>query len=106
MIGRNIFCPLLSLQRRVDNREALFVFFEGDMGDAEHFARLVIRHFHRARRRRSSRRRLREGSRTRGAERDVALELLVHGLERDVGEKNDDSSCLSLKRPMTLHKEC
>ena len=68
----------LALQRRVDDCETLLVLLEGDVGDAEHFAQLIIRHFHRARRRGSAGRRLREGGRTRGVERDIAFHLLHH----------------------------
>jgi len=39
----------LALQRRVDDREALFVLLEGDVGDAKHFAQLIVWHLHRAR---------------------------------------------------------
>lgn len=39
----------LALQRRIDDRKALLVLFEGDVSDAEHFAQLVVRHFHWAR---------------------------------------------------------
>jgi hypothetical protein len=39
----------LVLQWRIDDREALLVLLEGDVGDAEHFAQLIVRHFHWAR---------------------------------------------------------
>jgi hypothetical protein len=39
----------LALQWRIDDRKALLVLLEGDVGDAERFAQLVIRHFHWAR---------------------------------------------------------
>jgi hypothetical protein len=35
------------LQWRIDDRKALLVLLEGDVGDAERFAHLVVRHFHR-----------------------------------------------------------
>jgi hypothetical protein len=35
----------LALRRRFDDREALLVLFEGNVGDVEHFAPLVVRHF-------------------------------------------------------------
>src|SRR5262249_29454231 len=82
IIGRNIFFSLvffslfLALQRRIDDRETLLVLLEGDIGNAEHFAQLIVRHFHRARRGGGARRRLRESGRTRGVERDVAFHLL------------------------------
>jgi hypothetical protein len=37
----------LSLAWRIDDRKALIVLLEGDVGGAERFAHLVIRHFHR-----------------------------------------------------------
>jgi hypothetical protein len=39
----------LALQWRIDDRKALLVLLEGDVGDAERFAQLVVRHFHWAR---------------------------------------------------------
>src|SRR5215469_3505583 len=84
IIGRNIFFSLvffslfLALQRRIDDRETLLVLLEGDVGDAEHFAQLIVRHFHRARRGGGARRRLRESGRTRSMECDVAFHLLHH----------------------------
>jgi hypothetical protein len=41
--------PSLALQWRIDDRKALLVLLEGDVGDAERLAQLVVRHFHRAR---------------------------------------------------------
>ena len=38
----------LALQWRIDDREALLVLLEVDVGDAEHFAQLIVRHLHRA----------------------------------------------------------
>jgi hypothetical protein len=46
--GRKIMFSL-ALQRRVDDREALVVLLEGDVGDAEHFAQLIVWYLHRAR---------------------------------------------------------
>jgi hypothetical protein len=39
----------LALQWRIDDRKALLVLLEGDVGDAKRFAQLVVRHFHWAR---------------------------------------------------------
>jgi hypothetical protein len=39
----------LALQWRIDDRKALLVLLEGDVGNAERFAQLVVRHFHWAR---------------------------------------------------------
>src|ERR1700733_6584786 len=70
--------PSLRLERRVDDGETLLVLLEGDIGDAEHGAQLIVRDFHRPRRGRGARRRLRERGRARGVERDVAFHLLHH----------------------------
>src|SRR5450631_3298259 len=68
----------LTLQRRVDDGEALLAGLEVDAGDPEHAAKLVVGDLHRPGRGRRTRRRLRERSRARGVEGDVALDLLHH----------------------------
>src|SRR5581483_4564612 len=72
----HIFVFVRSAQGFVDDRKPLLAALEGDVAGAKHGAQLVVSDFHRARRGRGARRRLREGSRARGVERHVALDLL------------------------------
>src|SRR5215469_16865135 len=75
LVGGSEQCTL-ALQRRVDDGETLLVLLEGDIGDAEHFTQLIVRHLHRTRRGRAAGRRLWERRRTRRMERYIAFDLL------------------------------
>src|SRR3954451_15295075 len=65
-----------ALQPLIDDREALFALLEGDARHAEQAAQLLVRDFHRARRRSAAGRRLRESGGARSVEADVAFDLL------------------------------
>src|SRR5258708_17421527 len=76
LIVRMIEIPASPLQRLVDDGKPLLSTLEGDVGDAENRAQLVVGDFQRSRRGRRTRRWLREGCRPCGVEGDVAFDLL------------------------------
>src|SRR5208282_5757981 len=78
-IALRIIFLLLTLQRRVDDREPLLVLLERDGGDAKHGAQPVGGDLlHRSRGGSATRRRLRKRGGAGGVERDVAFDLLHH----------------------------
>src|SRR5215831_3283621 len=76
LIVRMTETPTSPLQRLVDDGKPLLSAFEGDVGDAENRAQLVVGDFHRTRRGSRARRGLREGGRHGGVEGGVAFDLL------------------------------
>ena len=66
-----------ALQWLIDDRKPLLAAPEGDVGDAEKRAQLIVRDFQWAGRRRRARRRLREGSRHGRVKGDVTLDLCM-----------------------------
>src|SRR6266446_6382268 len=76
LIVRMIEIPASPLQRLVDDGKPLLSTLEGDVGDAENRAQLVVGDFQRSRRGRRTRRWLREGGRHGCVKGDVALDLL------------------------------
>src|ERR1700756_1909158 len=76
LIVRMIEIPASPLQRLVDDGKPLLSALEGDVGDAENRAQLVVGDFHRPGRGRRARRWLREGGRPGGVECDVAFDFL------------------------------
>src|SRR5262249_13746842 len=68
--------PASAVERLMDARKPLLAAPEGDVGDAEKRAQLVVGDFHRSRRRCRARRWLRESGRHGGVKGDVALDLL------------------------------
>src|SRR3954471_8490207 len=77
-----------ALQRRVDDGQALFAGLEVDAGNAEQAAKLVVGDLHRSGGGRGARRRLREGGRARGVERDIAFHLLHHLMDVTVQHRH------------------
>src|SRR5262245_60039388 len=92
------------LDRRVDDGETLLVLLEGHAGDAEHAAQFVVRDCHRARRRRRAWRVLREGSRARGMEGDVALDLLHDLVDMAVKYRHRAETLEVAKRPRAVFR--
>src|SRR5262245_29723717 len=95
LIVRMTETPTSPLQRLVDDGKPLLSAFEGDVGDAENRAQLVVCNFHRTRRGSRARRGLREGSRHRGVEGDVAFDLL-HDLVDVTVEHRDRAEALEV----------
>src|SRR5260370_33576411 len=76
LIVRMTETPTSPLQRLVDDGKPLLSALEGDVGDAENRAQLVVGDFQRSRRGRRARRWLREGGRHGGGKGAGALRLL------------------------------
>src|SRR6266478_6854015 len=95
LIVRMIEIPASPLQRLVDDGKPLLSTLEGDVGDAENRAQLVVGDFQRSRRGRRTRRWLREGGRPGGVECDVALDLL-HDLVDVTVEHRDRAEALEV----------
>src|SRR3984893_14157094 len=76
LMVRIIEIPASPLQRLVDDGKPLLSTLEGDVGDAENRAQLVVGDFQRSRRGCRARRWLRKGGRPGGVECDVAFDLL------------------------------
>src|ERR1700730_899753 len=95
LIVRMTETPTSPLQRLVDDGKPLLSALEGDVGDAEHRAQLVVGDFQRSRRGRRTRRWLREGGRPGGVEGDVAFDFL-HDLVNVAVEHRDRAEALEI----------
>src|SRR5260370_8000018 len=95
LIVRMTETPTSPLQGLVDDGKPLLSALEGDVGDAENRAQLVVGDFHRSRRGCRTRRWLREGGRHGGVKGDVALDLL-HDLVDVTVEHRDRAEALEV----------